>query len=203
MFWCPDRLCVSTIALAGSGGGYTWYRIDYYPLTDAFFLSTYTTSANSFKPMAVAVDDLNYATYSRPIYYFVQRDQTATTGKAYVRRESESVSTDVGDSVTSRLTTKRFWGAGNPTVEAILNDVIITTYLTAGGTVSYSYYLDSATSAFARTVDLTVGTGLQDKRIGLNARYRKIQHYLSDSLSDRTRYVALHELGNAPWRVTG
>jgi hypothetical protein len=201
MFWCPDRLCVSTVALKSVDAVDTWYRIDYYPLTDSFFVGTYATSANSFKPAAVAVDDLNYASYSRPVYYFIQRDQTATTGKAYVRRESETVSTDVGDSVTAYLKTKRFWGTGNPTVEAILNDVVQTTSLTTGGTITYGYYLDNATS-LTRSVDSTVGTGVQDKRIGINARYRKIRHYLSDSLSERTRYIALHELGDAAGRVT-
>lgn len=195
MFFCPDKMCVSCMLGFQSPSPTYYERVDYYPANDAFYISRYTPSANSFWPCAVAVDDTNYLSSGRAVYYVIQRDRTVTTGKCYVRRESETVSTDVGDAVTAYAKTKRAWGPVNPIVNNESNKVMLTTNLPAEGAVTYGYYQDNAT-ALTQSFSPTIGTGVQDTEFGINASYRKIQHYVSDALAGRTKYIALHELGD-------
>lgn len=194
MFWCPDRLCVSTVMYT-YGASPQFMRMDYYPMRDAFYLSPYVTSASSFQPKAMAVDDLNYDTYSKAVYYMIQRDATATTGKLYARRESETLSTDIGDLVTAYIKTKRSYGPVGAIRDNESNKVQLTTSLGTAGAITYGYYQDNATT-LTQSFSPTIGTGVQDTEFGINAHYRKIQHYLSDALAGRTKYIALHELGD-------
>uniref|UniRef100_A0A6M3L382 Uncharacterized protein n=1 Tax=viral metagenome TaxID=1070528 RepID=A0A6M3L382_9ZZZZ len=167
-------------------------RIDYYPEKDAFYIQTGVIANIKGAVASFGSFGGGAEVWSGLTYYFLYQDATATTGKLYVREEDPTVSTDMGAVVTAHIKTKR---TSYSIQEPRANRIMLTTNLTTGGNITYGNYMGNATS-LNQERELYVGTGVKDTLIGINSTGGKMQHYISDKLSERTKYISLHEIGD-------
>ncbi len=179
----PDLGCVRFF-VPSTAGVLFYLRIDYYPATDAFYLQSLDgTSSTGIISSEVYFD---YAFGGTTI-----SEYTSSGIKTF--REGTNTYEN-GSILTAYIKTKRMKEMG-VTSKKLARDTAITLKATAAEAITYSYYLDNATSATV-SYSITPTVGINDLIVGINAEHRKIQHYISDATSGLNEYYSITESGN-------
>lgn len=183
MIWRPDLGCVR-VFLPSSASGNFYVRLDYYPGSDSFWLHTLDNIGGAGTRASCVYQDSNFGGATFTEY-----------GSAGIKVLKEgTTAADLTSAVSDYITMKRQSVGGTLSYKHARN-VILTTKMAASEAITYSYFVDNATSA-SGTHSITPATGVVDTVIGLNAKCRKLQHRIADAGSGRNEYYLLTEGGH-------
>jgi hypothetical protein len=155
-------------------------RVDYYPYYDAFYIHTGAGVCMSASASVIVSGAQNiYVGGYNPTYLY--------------KHGSDSL-TDNGTAITGYFDTKN---EGQETVQRSARKVILATNLAGTETITYSDYVDNATSANA-TYNLSITAGQQDTVIALNHQNTRLKHRVTDAATaTRTKILKLSHTGTA------
>ena len=152
--------------------------VDYYPMYDAFFLQTGAGIQMSASCVAIVSGVENiYAGGYNPTYWY---------------KYSAAALTDDSTAITAYFKTKR---EGSPLVDRNGGRVVVTTNLSGTETITYSDFVNNATSATDTYETSTLTTDVDHEYL-IKRKNNRIMHYVSTaSTATRTKIISLTHSG--------